>query len=506
MILGIACFAILAALVTLALLVTLNTPAALAQYPNPPDKPPSPGTPSPSGVRQLALDNWAQINASGFGDPNVSWVNALCVFNGDLYGGTSSTSLDGGEIWRYTGGLGWTNVMTGGFRSISTTWGISNSWVSYLTPFHGELYAGTQNLSTGAEIWRSGDSIHWTPVMTGGFGLRSNQEIMHLTVYSDTLYATAGNWESAPFARGAQIWRTSDGLNWTNVVTRGFGNPNSAAVIALQDIGGELYAGTWSDVSVGQLWRSPTGDFGTWTSVTSDGFANPNTRGIPCLAFYNGNYYAGTRNWTTGAEVYRSPDAVTWTRVVSNGFGAGLNAGWVDSLSVYGGKLYAAVRDYDRGVKVYVTSDGVNWPQSNSNGWGDAANQHSSDGDNAALVYNGALSIGTFNPIDGAQIWQLNPAGPDQLSVTSSGPTVLGHATTFTATLAAGRGETYAWFFGNGASLITGRKILTYTYPTTGTYHAVVTATNILGSLSAATTVTVAIRYLFYFPLMMKNH
>ncbi len=320
---GIVVFATLAAFFVLAL---LDTPVALAQYPSPPDKPPVPGTPSPSGVRPLALDNWTQINVSGFGDSNISWVNALSVFNGDLFAGSSTTDFNGSQIWRYTGGLSWTNVMTGGFESSS------NSWISYLTPVHGYLYAGTQNLDTGAEIWRSPDGLTWTPVMTRGFGLTSNQEIMHLTVYNNVLYATAGNWGVAPFAQGAQIWRTADGLSWTNVVTQGFGIPNSAAVIALQGINGYLYAGTWSDATVGQLWRSPTGNAGSWTTVTSNGFGNSETRGIPCLAFYDNYYYAGTRNWTTGAEVYRSPDAVTWTRVVSNGFGGGLNAGWVDSL------------------------------------------------------------------------------------------------------------------------------------------------------------------------------
>ena len=85
---------------------------------------------------------------------------------------------------------------------------------------------------------------------------------MHLTVYSDTLYAAAGNWGVAPFARGAQIWRTTDGLSWTNVVTQGFGNANTAAIISLQELDGYLYAGTWSDAIVGQLWRSPSGNAG----------------------------------------------------------------------------------------------------------------------------------------------------------------------------------------------------------------------------------------------------
>jgi hypothetical protein len=52
--------------------------------------------------------------------------------------------------------------------------------------------AGWTQINAGGEIWNSNDGLNWTPVMTGGFGTLSNAEIMHLTVYSDTLYARRG--------------------------------------------------------------------------------------------------------------------------------------------------------------------------------------------------------------------------------------------------------------------------------------------------------------------------
>ncbi len=70
-------------------------------------------------------------------------------------------------------------------------------------------------------------------------------------------------------------------------------------------------------------------------------------------------------------------------------------------------------------------------------------------------MYNGALNIGAYNPVTGGQIWQLNPVALSGLSVAASGPTALGQPTAFTATLAAGQGETFAWSFGNGASVVT---------------------------------------------------
>ncbi len=155
--------ALLAAVIALAI---FWAPNALAQYPNPPDRPPAPHVvPHP-----LALPaGWTQINSSGFGGTNTDWVNALDVFGGQLYAGASTADASGGQIWRYSGsGTDWTNVVTQGFRSISTTWDISNTWVSDLEPYHGFLYAGTQNLAIGGEIWRSGDGLSWNPVITGG--------------------------------------------------------------------------------------------------------------------------------------------------------------------------------------------------------------------------------------------------------------------------------------------------------------------------------------------------
>ncbi len=76
------------------------------------------------------------------------------------------------------------------------------------------------------------------------------------------------------------------------------------------------------------------------------------------------------------------------------------------------------------------------------------------------------------------------------LVATNDGPTRLGQATNFTATIAAGSGASYNWSFGNGA--IGSGSVVSYTYPSPGIYTSTVTATNLLGELSAHTTVTVA--------------
>jgi uncharacterized repeat protein (TIGR01451 family) len=75
------------------------------------------------------------------------------------------------------------------------------------------------------------------------------------------------------------------------------------------------------------------------------------------------------------------------------------------------------------------------------------------------------------------------------LTASSSSPSALGSATTFTASVAAGYGTTFAWSFGDG---ITGAgPSLTHTFASVGAYTAVVTATNAASSAVTRTAVIV---------------
>lgn len=75
------------------------------------------------------------------------------------------------------------------------------------------------------------------------------------------------------------------------------------------------------------------------------------------------------------------------------------------------------------------------------------------------------------------------------LAAQNSGPTTLGSATHFTATVATGTTVTYAWAFGDGnlGDGVTPQHV----YAAVGEYTAVVTATNSIGDVVAQTTVQV---------------
>ncbi len=83
-------------------------------------------------------------------------------------------------------------------------------------------------------------------------------------------------------------------------------------------------------------------------------------------------------------------------------------------------------------------------------------------------------------------------------------PTALGRVTMLTATVEGGRPVTYTWAFGDGAG--GGGAVVTHTYPATGSYTAVVTASNALGALRATTVVVVTGPiYSIYLPLIWRR-
>ncbi|MCP4540736.1 MAG: PKD domain-containing protein [Chloroflexi bacterium] len=71
----------------------------------------------------------------------------------------------------------------------------------------------------------------------------------------------------------------------------------------------------------------------------------------------------------------------------------------------------------------------------------------------------------------------------------ADGPTSLGAATHLTVTTSAGSRISYTWALGNGTT--DSGTTITYTYPTTGTYTAVVTAANSVSTITATATITV---------------
>jgi PKD repeat protein len=90
------------------------------------------------------------------------------------------------------------------------------------------------------------------------------------------------------------------------------------------------------------------------------------------------------------------------------------------------------------------------------------------------------------------------------LAAFNDSPTALGNPTNLWATVTAGSNVSYAWNFGD--TLTAPGNPVSHTYALTGTYTAVVTATNSRGSMTATTQVQVIEWYGLYLPLVMRNY
>ncbi|MBA3470818.1 MAG: PKD domain-containing protein, partial [Herpetosiphonaceae bacterium] len=90
--------------------------------------------------------------------------------------------------------------------------------------------------------------------------------------------------------------------------------------------------------------------------------------------------------------------------------------------------------------------------------------------------------------------------GISGLIASNDGPTTLGGATAFSASVTDGPNVTYSWDFGDGS---TGSGASpTHTYAAPGSYSATVTATNTFGSVTARSTVLVT--YRLALPLLLR--
>ena len=360
------------------------------------------------------VPGWRQVNINGFGE-RANRISSLAPFGGYLYAGTYKFADHGAQIWRMDASGAWTPVMTNGFGVFY------NVGIDHLLEFNGKLYAGVWNSTpnppytdTGGEIWRSSNGTNWEAVMQGGFGDRYNGEVMRLATFNGQLYA--GTW-SYTTTHGAEIWRsdTGDLGSWSRVVSNGLGDASNEAVLTMEEFNGALYAGTysWGDVPNGaDIWRTTDGL--NWTAVITNGFGYTGTYAVSSLEPFGDYLYAGIgrrdpSTWSNpGGQIWRCSQAsgcdepADWQEV-TGGWAKPENYS-IDSLLAFDGYLYAVASNYTTGVEVWRTADGTTWEQVGFAGLGDS-NNSAPYWDNSAAVFNNRLYIGTTNWANGGEVW-----------------------------------------------------------------------------------------------------
>ena len=339
--------------------------------------------------------SWQQINTNGFGDSQTNGVISLEVFQNQLYAGTANGS--GGSVWRLRPDGQWQQVSEAGFGNGSAAPAIVD-----LAVFQGKLYAGMGWDDAPGQVWRSVNGTSWQPVTTDGFGDSGNIAITNFAVFKGLLYAGTGTSNGS-----AQIWRSMSGSSntWTKVAPDGpelSGNVTGFAVYKRV-----LYAAIEPSSGVGpaQIWRSTNGN--DWTTVTIDGFGDPNNVSTGGFAQFGGYLYLGTRNDVTGGQLWRTMDGLHWEMVIGDGFGD-VNNIKIESLLVHDDLLYAVTFNPQTGLQIWRSEDALNWEQIISNGFGDS-NNFSTLWNDAFIEYQGHILIGTWNNVDGGELWMSTP-------------------------------------------------------------------------------------------------
>jgi hypothetical protein len=337
---------------------------------------------------------WTQVTANAAFSPR--YEHSAYVANGKLWvlGGQASTlGITGAapaDAWSTTDGLNWTrenvNAPVGGYLMpvlqetgkatliggvqaaiANTVWQTTdgNNWseLSTYAQFSPRLTTGTEfngqmwivggegsstsgNKSVKNDVWRSSDGLNWSHVTPVGtiFSPRDGHAVV---AFNNKLWVIGG-WDDAVASGGTttrlnDVWSSPDGMNWTqqNPVGGTIFSPRTAhsAVVyggKLWVIGGDVANGSPNDTWVNDVWY--TADGATWVNATA-GAAFPAREGHSVAVLNNSMWMIGGDNGGGAlADVWTSADGMTWTQKTP--VGTSFPARTRHATAILNGRLY----------------------------------------------------------------------------------------------------------------------------------------------------------------------
>lgn len=310
--------------------------------------------------------------------------------------GQQTAQTDGGEIWCYNpADESWTKVFD--MEQI----GVGAIGFRNLAVYKGALFAGTANINRGAEVWSSGDGQNWSVSLQLG---DDNRSVRGMAVVGDCLYAGTNNFES-----GAELWRF-DGAEW--VLIHVFEDvPGIGELTEMDDL---LYIGTW-DVRGFELYRYDGQDLELLVSTVKD-WPRAVARwdgAVMSMHPFKGKLYLGTANPIFGFAMYAyDPTTGQMEQIGCRGFGWPSNA-YAWRLEEHRGRLYMGTwatgtkgppPAFDRSLQLWSSEDGHNWKLEAPFGLGGIKHY----GVRALLSTGDRLYVGTANNLytgHGTEVW-----------------------------------------------------------------------------------------------------
>lgn len=356
-------------------------------------------------INKTLINDWVQVNTDGFGREapfSSEDFFAFETFNGCLYAGIEGNNVtEGAQVYRTCDGTSWTLVNDTGFGDAT-----NNDHVDSMRVFNGWLYVSTGQIDhtySGTEIWRTRDGTTWIQSNTDGFGSSDNENTKSLTVYNGHL--CGGTWNTAS---GAAVWCTKDGTTWEKKSPDGFnGDPNNKINWDLNVFDGYLYASVQNQVTGGEIWR--TNDLKTWTNViTAGGGYGADNKFIPGPVAFNGAAYIFQKDGLgAGLEVKKSYDGLNFDTTYTFFDATSENPAYSNIsgpfYAVYNGQLYLSLTNTVTGMQVWRSANGTNWSQVNTSGFGDVYNAYAK-----FIGWKGYLYAGVANFVSGQRILRMN--------------------------------------------------------------------------------------------------
>ena len=318
-------------------------------------------------------------------DTSVSYENAAMY----VIGGN-----DRNDVWRSADGIVWTEVtdsapFSGNYREEVVSYG-GSLWV----------VGGYDGHQLKNDIWRSADGVNWSK-MAGAAPLLNSGESYQVVSHGGHLWLLVNKQNSSNFCHnGREVWRSRDGITWKKMYATGASD--SSLIKGYHEFvshGGYLWlmgggadgAGCLSHNSKYGIWRSADGvnwtEFGRRAGVWPRQHHEVVSHG-GYLWLIGGQHryiyqHAGRRGWRTDTykDMWRSADGVNWSRWVAGETLAQREDGrWVShrgSFWVLGGEeidRYDAVNWRSKYKnEVWHSRNGVNWTLATFSATGAAA-------------------------------------------------------------------------------------------------------------------------------------
>jgi len=335
-----------------------------------------------------------------------------------LFGGLQAAFTN--NVWQTTDGSNWYEITPHaqfGPRYTSGTEFNGQMWV-----IGGEASTGNPGPRVSNDVWRSSDGVNWTRVATTGtiFPPRDRHAVV---AFNNKLWVIGG-WDEIPAIGGTgtrfnDVWSSPDGVNWTQQTPAGgtIFSPRLGHVALVYGgklwvIGGDINS---TPTMANDVWSTTDGT--NWIKVT-DSAAFSAREGHGAAAFNNAMWIVGGDDVSgTRSDVWKSTDGVTWSQQLSVGatprthHGVGVLNGRLYVVAGAEGPYFGSIQHND----VWSTADGTSWTQNT------AAAGFSARGLITLFVHNnelwlaGGLSAGPLNDVwrssDGAA-WRLGVSLP----------------------------------------------------------------------------------------------